>query len=148
MVLSKFRTLLRYLIAEGIFIMRFYISGGVTNTDNIALLSEVLEKNGHIINTPASSTRETYDDLFEIAYKKAFSVADADFVLLLLPGTDETLAELGLALASRNNKRIVVWSQTGKEFVPGDDACAFYHHTAVERLEGDFKELMKKLLIL
>ncbi|MBQ7114555.1 MAG: hypothetical protein IJO10_10010 [Clostridia bacterium] len=126
--------------------MRFYISGGSENSAYIASLSTALAKNGHIINTPACTSRASYDDLFEIAYKKVFSVTDADFVLLLLPGTDETLAELGLALASRNNKRIVVWSQTGNEFLPGDEACAFYHHTAVERLQGDFEELTKKLL--
>jgi len=128
--------------------MRFYISGGPENSTNIAALSAALAKNGHIINTPSSASRVNYDDLFEIAYKKVFSVTDADFALLLLPGSEETLVELGLALASRNNKRIVVWSQSGNEFAPGDHACAFYHHTAVERLEGDFEELMKKLLIL
>ena len=128
--------------------MRFYISGGTENSDRVASLSLALAKNGHIINTPSSSSRACYDDLFEIAYKKVFSVTDADFVLLLLPGTDETFAELGLALASRNNKRIVVWSQTGKEFMPSDSACAFYHHTAVERLQGDFEQLKEKLLIL
>lgn len=128
--------------------MRFYISGGPETRDSIAALTAALSKNGHIINTPSSSARANCDDLFELAYKKVFSVTDADFVLLLLPSSDETLVELGLALASRNNKRIVVWSQAGKEFAPGDHACAFYHHTAVERLEGDFEELMKKLLIL
>lgn len=52
-------------------------------------------------------------------------MTDADFVLLLLPGSYETHVELGLALASRNNKRIVLWSETGNEYADGAAACAF-----------------------
>lgn len=127
--------------------MRFYIAGGTGNAQRIQEINEALSRNGHIITSPDSAGTD-YDALFESAYKKVFSVTDADFVLLLLPGSFETHVELGLALASRNNKRIVLWSETGEEYAEGENACAFYHHTAVERRSGSFEELLEMLLAL
>lgn len=127
--------------------MRFYIAGGAGNAQHIQEINEALSRNGHIITSP-DATGTDYDALFESAYKKVFSVTDADFVLLLLPGSFETHVELGLALASRNNKRIVLWSETGEEYAEGENACAFYHHTAVERRSGSFEELLEMLLAL
>ena len=127
--------------------MRFYIAGGTDNTQRIQEINEALSRNGHIITSPDAAGTD-YDALFESAYKKVFSVTDADFVLLLLPGSFETHVELGLALASRNNKRIVLWSETGEEYAEGENACAFYHHTAVERRSGSFEGLLEMLLAL
>lgn len=127
--------------------MRFYIAGGACNAQHIREISEALSRNGHIITSPDAAATD-YDALFDSAYKKVFSVTDADFVLLLLPGSFETHVELGLALASRNNKRIVLWSETGEEYAEGENACAFYHHTAVERRSGSFEELLEMLLAL
>lgn len=127
--------------------MRFYIAGGTDNAQRIQEINEALSRNGHIITSPDAAGTD-YDALFESAYKKVFSVTDADFVLLLLPGSFETHVELGLALASRNNKRIVLWSETGEEYAEGENACAFYHHTAVERRSGSFEELLEMLLAL
>ena len=95
--------------------MRFYIAGGAGNAQRIQEINEALSRNGHIITSPDAAGTD-YDALFESAYKKVFSVTDADFVLLLLPGSFETHVELGLALASRNNKRFVLWSETGEEY--------------------------------
>ena len=120
--------------------MRFYVSGGPENTQRVAEINEALAHNGHIITAPSVMAGTGYDALFEAAY--------ADFVLLLLPGSYETHVELGLALASRNNKRIVLWSETGNEYADGAAACAFYHHTAVERRSGSFEELLEMLLTL
>ena len=128
--------------------MRFYVSGGPENAQRVAEINEALAYNGHIITAPSVMAGTGYDALFEAAYKKVFSVTDADFVLLLLPGSYETHVELGLALASRNNKRIVLWSETGNEYADGAAACAFYHHTAVERRSGSFEELLEMLLSL
>lgn len=124
--------------------MRFYISGGQESAEKMAEIGEMLARNGHIVTVPASPGN-SYDELFEAAYKRVFSVTDADFVLLLLPGNYETHVELGLALASRNNKRIVLWSETGNEYTVGANACAFYHHTAVERRTGSFEDLEEML---
>ena len=124
--------------------MRFYIAGGSASAQRVDEINAALARNGHIITAPAAAGT-SYDELFETAYKKVFSVTDADFVLLLLPGSYETHVELGLALASRNNKRIVLWSETGQEYADGENACAFYHHTAVERRSGSFSELMELL---
>ena len=127
--------------------MRFYIAGGAEKAELIAQINELLARNGHIITSPAMPDGAAGDPdmLFETAYKKAFSVSDADFVLLMLPGNSETHVELGLALATRNNKRIALWSETGAEY---NEPNAFYHHTAVERLCCTFDELKEMLLAL
>ncbi len=127
--------------------MRFYISGGRESAEKIAEIGEMLARNGHIVTVPASPG-SSYDELFEAAYKRVFSVTDSDFVLLLLPGNYETHVELGLALASRNNKRIVLWSETGVEYTVSENACTFYHHTAVERRTGSFEDLEEMLMSL
>ncbi len=127
--------------------MRFYIAGGLEHAQRIREINESLARNGHIMTAPAESSAAVPEDfLFELAYKKSFSVTDADFVLLLLPGSTETHVELGIALASRNNKRIAVWSETGAEYATGEKSNAFFHHTAVERLSGTFEELKEMLL--
>lgn len=125
--------------------MRFYVAGGPNNAQRVADINDVLARNGHTITAPSANAEPAHNVLFEIAYKKVFSVTDADFVLLLLPGSYETHAELGVALASRNNKRIVLWSETGTEYANGANLCTFYHHTAVERVTSTFEELMDVL---
>ena len=70
---------------------------------------------------------------------------DAELVVLLLPGRFGTHAELGIAIASSANKRILLWSETSAPFDGGQGFCVFYHHPAVERFVCPFDEFLKQL---
>lgn len=64
---------------------------------------------------------------------------------MLLPGGQGTHTELGIALATRANKRIMLWSETGKEFLDNADTCVFYHHMSIEQVTCSYQALKAKL---
>jgi hypothetical protein len=72
-------------------------------------------------------------------------VQEAELVVLLLPGRFGTHAELGMALATSANKRILLWSESSAPFDGAEGFCVFYHHPAVERIVCPFEELLEHL---
>ena len=70
---------------------------------------------------------------------------DAELVVLLLPGRFGTHAELGIAIASSANKRILLWSESTAPFDGEQGFCVFYHHPAVERFSGSFDAFLQYL---
>lgn len=80
-----------------------------------------------------------------VAASEATGVAQAELVVLLLPGRYGTHAELGMAIATASNKRIVLWSETDAPFAGADGFCVFYHHPCVERLVCPFESLLEIL---
>ena len=123
--------------------MRFYIAVGNTGAIRANKVAEVMEKRGHEHSFDRS--QRGGGDPSELAFSVLRSVRDAELVLALLPGGNETHVELGFAIATRGNKRIVLWSETGDEFEKNDRACAFYYHPAVERVSCPFDELLVRL---
>ncbi|HWQ59153.1 MAG TPA: group-specific protein [Clostridia bacterium] len=126
--------------------MRFYVASGLENQERVRLVIERICTRGHTMaydwTTHGDVRCKGEEVLITIAGNETFAVIDASFVLILLPGGRGTHTELGLALASRSNKRIVLWSETGEEFGSNEKTCAFYHHSAVERLHCGFDELL------
>lgn len=123
--------------------MRFYIAAGNTGATRAKKVAEVMEKRGH--EHSFDRLMSAGGDPSETAFSVLRSVRDAELVLALLPGGSETHVELGFAIATRGNKRIVLWSETGDEFVKTDRACAFYFHPCVERVSCSFDELLLRL---
>ena len=72
-------------------------------------------------------------------------VAQAELVVLLLPGGRGTHTELGMAIASPGVRRIIVWSESSAPFDGSDGFCVFYHHPRVERLVCPFPALLERL---
>lgn len=127
--------------------MRFYVASGLENRDRV---SRVIEKIGSLSHemtydwTVHGDIRAKGKDVLNtVAGNETFAVMDAGCVLILLPGGKGTHTELGIALASRSNKRIILWSETGEEFGSNEKTCAFYHHSAVEQLCCSFDDLLK-----
>jgi len=129
--------------------MRFYIASSIKNGANTAALASVLKARGH---------EHTYDwtehgdiraegerVMIETAFNELRAVRDAELVVVLLPGGAGTHTELGVAIATRSNKRIVVWSEDGDEFLTPERTCTFYFHPCVERIVCPFDELLKRL---
>ena len=129
--------------------MRFYIATGLENAERARQLSAVLTRNGHELTydwTAHGDIRSQGEaKMAEEEFNEVRSVRDAELFVALLPGGAGTHTELGAAIASRSNKRILVWSETGIEFQPDKNSCTFYFHPCVERICCPFDELIKRL---
>lgn len=129
--------------------MRFYIATGLENALRAKELSIVLSRNGHELTYDWMAQGDVKmhgkERMAEIAFNEVRAVRDAELVVALLPGGKGTHTEIGVAIASRSNKRILIWSENGEHFRDEDKCCALYFHPAVERIVCTFDELIKKL---
>lgn len=129
--------------------MRFYVATGLVNRDQAQDMIAFIQDRGHLPVydwTAHGDVRgQGTERLAEVAFSEYSAVRDAELVLLMLPGGCGTHTELGIALGTRANKRILLWSATGKEFEDGPNTCVFYHHLAVERIVCPYEELKERL---
>ena len=129
--------------------MRFYIASALSNAERVRLVANMMERNGHQLTYDWAAAGNVHADgadrMSEMAFFELRAVIDAELVLVMLPGGAGTHTELGIALASRSNKRILIWTEDGSEFTDSENTCGFYFHPAVERLVCSFEELMDKM---
>lgn len=129
--------------------MRFYVASGLENRDRAREIIQLLSERGHMPTydwTAHGDVRgEGAERLMAVASNEVSAVRDAELVIVMLPGGQGTHTELGIALATRANKRILLWSATGEEFEDGPKTCAFYHHLAVEQLACPYEALVERL---
>lgn len=129
--------------------MKYYVASGVHNAERVNTVADALNLRGHsrtydwtkhgsVADAPDATKRT-------VAQTEAGAVADAELVVLLLPGRFGTHAELGVAIATHENKRILLWSETDEPFRGETGFCVFYHHPSVERLVCPFDELLALL---
>mgnify|MGYP000848164510 FL=1 len=129
--------------------MRFYVASGVPNAERVNQAAQVLAANGHQRTYDWTKhgdvSAESPERKREVAKTEAQAVIDAELVALLLPGRFGTHAELGIAIASSANKRILLWSESSAPFDGEQGFCVFYHHPAVERVVCPFHEFLEQL---
>jgi len=129
--------------------MNFYVASGVPNAERVNQAAQVLTANGHQRTYDWTKhgdvSAESPERKREVAKTEAQAVIDAELVALLLPGRFGTHAELGIAIASSANKRILLWSESSAPFDGEQGFCVFYHHPAVERVVCPFHEFLEQL---
>lgn len=129
--------------------MKFYVASGVTNAEKVNQAASVLVAAGHERTydwtTHGDVSKADPDFKQHVASSESRGVLEAELVVLLLPGRFGTHAELGMALASAENKRILLWSESAAPFDGTEGFCVFYHHPAVERVVCTFEELLARL---
>ena len=129
--------------------MKYYVASGIPNATRVNLVAAALNARGHERTydwtTHGDVSRTDYDRKRAVAETEARAVEDAELVVLLLPGRFGTHAELGVAIASSENKRILLWSETKAPFSGEDGFCVFYHHPAVTRLVCPFDALLEHM---
>lgn len=132
--------------------MKFYVASGVSNAARVNEAAQVLAARGHERTYDwtrhGDVSAESTERKREVAQTEAQAVADAQLVVLLLPGRFGTHAELGIAIATSANKRILLWSESSAPFDGEQGFCVFYHHPAVERRVGSFDEFLNFLATL
>lgn len=125
--------------------MNYYIASGLANAERVSQIASVLTQKGHERLYDWTRHKDVrscgQDRMREVSGNEARAVTECDLLLVLLPGGSGTHTELGMALANHKGKRILLWSETGKEFDQSDKTCVFYFHPAVERIQCSFKDL-------
>ncbi len=129
--------------------MLYYVASGVPNAARVNEVASVLDALGHTRTydwTKHGSVADAPDERKrEVAMTEAQAVMDAQLVVLLLPGRFGTHAELGAAIASSENKRILLWSASDDPFSGREGFCVFYHHPAVMRIVCPFESFLDSL---
>ncbi len=126
--------------------MKFYIGSGMKNCDLVNTYANLLKENGW---------KQTYDwvknisndirkeDMIKYASLESQGVADADVVIMLLPGGRGSHIELGMALTL--NKKIFLCSATEENFNILN-TVAFYELPKITQLVGNVEDNVKKII--
>jgi nucleoside 2-deoxyribosyltransferase len=113
--------------------MKYYIATSLSRTSAHYEVREALKKYGHDISydwTLHGSVKSiSKERLREVAELELIGVAEADFVVVLLPGGNGTHLELGFAIA--RGKKVFLHSEDSLAFELGPQTNAFYHHPDV-----------------
>lgn len=129
--------------------MRIYVASGLPNRERVAVVLEYCVHMGHQITynwTQHGDVRAQGEDVMSyVSTNEVRAVRDAELILVLLPGGKGTHIELGIALGSRSNKRILLWSEDPALFEEPSETCVFYHHPAIERICCSFAELFEHI---
>jgi nucleoside 2-deoxyribosyltransferase len=116
--------------------MKFYIATSLSRAADHKLVREALRNCGHEISydwTLHGSVKSVSKQrLSQVAQLELAGVAEADFVVVLLPGGHGTHLELGFAIAQE--KRVFLHTADASLFELGPQTIAFYHHPAVTQL--------------
>lgn len=116
--------------------MKFYIASKLENVNDVRALKVLLESWGwthsYDWTVHGSVQRAGCQVIRDVAAAEAQGVADADVVIVLLPGGRGTHVEIGMGIAAAKPVYIDS-SDPGADF--GDDGrtCAFYHHPLVTK---------------
>ena len=125
--------------------MLFYVASGLQNSAKAKEIINMLESMGHECAynwTKHNDVRsEGPERMTDVAYFESTAVKYAELVVVLLPGGAGTHTELRMAIASKTNKRIIIWSETGAHFASDSNTCVFYFHSTVERITGSIEVL-------
>lgn len=129
--------------------MRYYISAAYANHGVVKALSYALSIMGHVnaydVLTYGDVRNQSESNMTESSFNLVQSIRDAELFIHVCPQTNTTATDLGIALASRAGKRIIVWSTTGREFESGSVVSAYYFHPSVIRFIGSLEEFIQHL---
>lgn len=113
--------------------MKFYIATSLSRMTAHHVVRDALIKLDHEISydwTLHGSVKSVSKErLREVASLELDGVAEADFVIVLLPGGNGTHLELGFAIAK--GKRVFLHAEDSLVFELGPQTNAFYHHPDV-----------------
>jgi hypothetical protein len=116
--------------------MKYYIATSLARAAAHNLVRDALEKFGHALcydwTLHGSVKSVSFERLREVAIFELGGIAEADFVVVLLPGGKGTHLELGFALG--NNKKVFLHTEEPSLFELGPQTNAFYHHPHLIRL--------------
>ncbi len=129
--------------------MKIYVASSLNNRDMAAKLVSQLRLSGHMITYDWTQRGDVRNNgemaMLETSQNEINAVMNADWVIVLLPGGKGTHTELGVALATRERKKIWIWSEDEAPFGGGSATCVFYHHPDVTCLSCSFEDLCARV---
>lgn len=127
--------------------MKFYIASKLKNAEKVKKIANVLKAHGWIqtYDWTKHGNVQTEGDkrLKEVAENEIRGVADADIVILLLPGARGTHAELGAANVLA--KPVFINTKKDSSLLQNGNTCSFYWGRNVTRIIGDELLLLEKV---
>lgn len=126
--------------------MKFYVGSGMKNWELVNYYAKLLKENGWeqthdwVKNISDDISK---DDMIKYASLESQGVADADVVIMLLPGGRGAHIELGMAMAL--NKKIFLCSTTKEEFSI-ENTVAFYELPKIIQLVGNAEDNVNKII--
>lgn len=127
--------------------MKYYIATRLDQIEKHNHIRDLLTQKGHEITydwTAHGNQKHTSSErLNEIAHLELEGIAQADFVIVLLPGGKGTHTELGLSVGLK--KPTLIHSETNTPFSLGEETCAFYYLSQVEQLCCTLDDIEKGL---
>lgn len=128
--------------------MRIYIATTLSNAPRAQALAEWLATHGAYVTydwmSHGAQGHMGAGHLANIAAKELAGVAEADAVIVLLPGGRGTHVEMGAALAL--GKRVVIIDEPGGSLDVGPTTCSFYALPQVCAVDGRFEDCDATLL--
>ena len=124
--------------------MKFYVASGFQNKEKVRFVAAELIKCGwcHTYDWTQNTRANTLEDLQRIGKLEKDAVAEADVVIVLLPGGKGCHIELGMAIAG--NKKIFLFSPD-QTVMNMETTSTFYHLPEVELCLGTIEELINKV---
>ncbi|MCM3596160.1 nucleoside 2-deoxyribosyltransferase [Metabacillus idriensis] len=124
--------------------MKFYVASSFKNIEEVRHVSKKLKRMGyiHTYDWTQNEKASTLEDLKRIGQQEKNAVAEADFIVVLLPAGKGSHIELGIALGL--NKRIILYSPNN-EINNIHITSTFYHLPEVEQFIGPLDELIEFL---
>jgi len=121
---------------------RFYVATQLERAAFQRRLASVLSSRGWELTydwaVHGSVQSEGPDRIREVALAESKGVAEADVVVVLLPGARGTHTELGMAIGL--GKPIVLHAEDEPGFLAQyGRTCGFYHHPLVRRVQGPWE---------
>ncbi|WP_417900202.1 nucleoside 2-deoxyribosyltransferase [Bacillus haimaensis] len=125
--------------------MKFYVASSFNNIDQVRYISEKLKSLDHIhtYDWTQNERAATLEDLKQIGQLEKDAVAEADFVVVILPGGKGSHIELGIAIGL--NKKIILYSPD-QSIYNFTTTSTFYHLPEVEKFIGTLDELVDNLV--
>ncbi len=129
--------------------MKIYIASGLENKERAAALVRHITQSGHTITYDWTQNGDVRNGgemlMMQTAQSEVAAVMEAELVIVLLPGGRGTHTELGVALATNENKKIWIWAEEDASFGAGSDTCVFYHLPHVSCISCSFEELCARI---
>ncbi|MCH9609186.1 MAG: hypothetical protein S4CHLAM45_04080 [Chlamydiales bacterium] len=127
--------------------MKFYVATSLSRAKMHNQVRDALISKGHELTYDwtlhGSVKMVSLDRLAEVGEREVKGIAQADVVVLLLPGGKGTHVELGLAAALK--KPIILHSETKTPFKLGEEICAFYCLKGVKQIHCSMESLCQEL---
>lgn len=126
-------------------LLKFYIASGLQNKESVQYIAKSLVNEGftHTYDWTKNNRASTVEELCSVGEQEREGVAEASFLIVLLPGGKGTHVELGMALAAR--RKVYLYSPD-ESIYDINQTATFYFLPEVESYTGSLDDFLTIVL--